>query len=356
MTASNINLPLEKNTHKVNALSKFLSKKMGGSDWSNLKMSRFVGGQSNPTYLLETDTNKFVLRTKPSGVLLPSAHAIDREFKVMQALSKFGLPVPNPYLYVEDESFIGNPFYLMPYLEGRIFKDPTLPGVEVNDRTAIYQEMVDTIALLHDVSPAAAQLQEFGKSTDFYERQIKRWTQQYRLAESSKNNCMEELIESLVTHRPKDEESCVIHGDFRLENLIFHPVEPKVLGILDWELSTLGDPRGDLAYNMMAWYLPKEAFGGFTDQEIRGSGVPNELDYLRSYCNKRNKDYLDNWNYYVAFSLFRLAAILFGVWRRGIQGNASSPDAIHRGQLALICADSASTAMNRHLRNNLTSI
>ena len=342
-------LPLENNIVKIKRIANYLSSKLPG-DWTNLKLQRFVGGQSNPTYLMQLGAKNYVLRTKPDGVLLPSAHAIDREFKVMVALANCGLPVPLPSHYIDDESLMGKPFYIMPFVEGRIFRDPILPGLSVKEREDIYKTMATALAQLHRLSPVEAQLQNIGKPTDFYSRQIKRWSDQYKLVEMDQDKCMNALIDWLPKHLPLDEESVVTHGDFRLENLVFHPTEPRILGILDWELATLGDPRADLAYNMMAWYLPQNAFGSFADQDISFTGIPNVNEYLEIYSNVRGKDMIKDWDYFVSFSLFRLASILYGVWRRGIEGNASSPDAVSRGKLAIVCAQAANEAMTRHVK------
>ena len=328
-------------------LGAFLSTQQDG-DWRAPALERFVGGQSNPTYRLTAGAHDYVIRKKPGGVLLPSAHAIDREFRVMQALSGLGLPVPRPQLYVEDANVIGTPFYVMPFVKGRVFKDPALPGVSPDERAAIYGTMNDTLAALHNVEVDAAGLGNFGKAGDYYARQIRRWTDQYRAVALEHSADMEAVIEWLPAHLPAHEDRRLVHGDFRLENMIFHPTEPRLLAILDWELSTLGDPLADLAYNMMAWYLPSRAFGGFTDRDMAASGIPVESDYLARYCRGTGREALPGWPFYVAFSMFRLASILFGVLRRGLDGNASSPDAVERGRLADVCAQAACEAMRRY--------
>lgn len=328
-------------------LAAFLAPRLPG-DWSALKLERFVGGQSNPTYRMHAGSQDYVLRKKPAGSLLPSAHAIDREFRVMTALAMQGLLVPKPHLYVEDADVIGTPFYVMPFVRGRVFKDPALPGVSSADRTVIFDAMADALAVLHNVDVDAAGLASFGKRSDYYSRQIRRWTDQYRLVALEPSANMEALISWLPAHLPASEDRSLVHGDFRLENLIFHPTEPRILAILDWELSTLGDPLADLAYNMMAWYLPKRAFGGFTDRDMAGSGIPTEEAYLARYCKGSGRSSLPGWSFYVAFAMFRLASILYGVLRRGLDGNASSPDAIERGRLADVCAQAACDAMRRY--------
>ena len=349
MTNTSALSPPSAGTLDTGALARFLSPRLPGQ-WAQPTLERFVGGQSNPTYRLQAGAQAYVLRKKPDGVLLPSAHAIDREYRVMKALAVCGLPVPDPALYVEDPSIIGTPFYVMPFVEGRIFKDPALPGLSSNERHAIYQAMAAALAALHRVDPQRALLADFGRPVDFYKRQIKRWSEQYRAVAVEPLADMETLMAWLAANIPVGEESVVAHGDFRLENLIFHPTEPRLLAILDWELSTLGDPKADLAYNMMAWYLPERAFGGFTDRDITGSGIPSEAQYLQSYCLAAGRAGVANWNFYVAFAMFRLASILFGVLRRGLDGNASSPDAVARGRLAVVCAQSAVQAMQRHQR------
>lgn len=307
-----------------------------------------MGGQSNPTYRMRAGSHDYVLRKKPPGVLLPSAHAIDREFRVMTALAEAGLAVPRPHLYVEDASVIGTAFYVMPFVNGRVFKDPALPGLSPTDRTAIYDVTGDTLAALHSVDVDAAGLASFGKAGDYYARQIRRWTEQYRAVALEPSADMEALIQWLPARLPAHEDRSLVHGDFRLENMIFHPAEPRLVAILDWELSTLGDPLADLAYNMMAWYLPQRAFGGFTDRDMTGSGIPTEEEYLARYCRGSGRERLPDWPFYVAFAMFRLASILYGVLRRGLEGNASSPDAVDRGRLADVCAEAACKAMRCH--------
>ncbi len=317
-------------------------------DWNNLTVDRFVGGQSNPTYRLDAGGRSYVLRKQPPGRLLPSAHAIDREFRVMQALHAAGYPVPQPLLYVTEPEIVGTPFYVMAHVAGRVFKDPALPGLAPAERAAIYQAMAEAEGRLHRIDPAAVGLDDFAKpGTGFYARQVARWTDQYRAVADGPVPAMESLIDWLPRNLPASEERRLFHGDFRLENLIFHPTEPRLLAVLDWELATLGDPLADLAYSAMAWHLPQRAFGGFTDRDITGSGVPGEGEYLAAYCAAAGRPAIGNWDFYVAFAMFRLAAILYGVLRRGLDGNASSPDAIERGRLGLVCAEAGWEAASR---------
>lgn len=317
-------------------------------DWSNLKVTRFVGGQSNPTYRLDAGDRSYVLRKQPPGKLLPSAHAIDREFRVMQALGATGFPVPDPLLYVTETEIVGTPFYVMAHVEGRVFKDPALPGLDPAERAAIYQAMAEGEGRLHRIDPAAVGLDSFAKpGAGFYARQVSRWTDQYRAVADGHVPEMEMLIDWLPRNLPATEERRLFHGDFRLENLIFHPTEPRLLAVLDWELATLGDPLADLAYSAMAWHLPQRAFGGFTDRDLSGSGIPSEADYLAAYCAAAGRPAIANWDFYVAFAMFRLASILYGVLRRGLDGNASSPDAVERGRLAIVCAEAGCRAATR---------
>jgi aminoglycoside phosphotransferase (APT) family kinase protein len=335
------------------SLSLYLGSRLEGT-WQSLKLERFVGGQSNPTYRLQAGDRTYVLRKKPAGNLLPSAHAIDRECRVMTALDAMGFPAPRPILYEPDSSIIGTAFYIMPFVDGRVFKDPALPGVSAQERTKIYDAMVSAIATLHNIDPDKASLGDFSRPGAFYVRQIKRWTEQYRAVALGDDPAMERLIEWLPAHLPSSEERRLVHGDFRLENMLFHPTEPTLLAVIDWELAALGDPMADLAYNMMAWHLPQKAFGGFTDRNIAGSGIPLEADYLARYRQLRDREDGGDWGFYVAFAMFRLAAILYGVLRRGLDGNASSPDAVERGRLAVVCAEAGCRGIELSERNGLS--
>lgn len=317
-------------------------------DWDALAVERYVGGQSNPTYRLDAGDRSYVLRKQPPGKLLPSAHAIDREFRVMKALGAAGYPVPEVLAYVEDREIVGTPFYVMAHVAGRVFKDPALPGMAPAERRAIYDALAEGAGRLHRIDPAAVGLDGFARPSAFYARQVSRWTDQYRAVADGHVPEMETLIDWLPRHLPETEERRLFHGDFRLENMIFHPTEPRLLAVLDWELATLGDPLADLAYSAMAWHLPRRAFGGFTDRDMTGSGVPDEAGYLAAYCAAAGRPAIANWDFYVAFAMFRLASILYGVLRRGLDGNASSPDAVERGRLAIVCAEAGCRAVARH--------
>ncbi|MBN9068764.1 MAG: phosphotransferase [Rhizobiales bacterium] len=317
-------------------LGAYLAGRLDG-DWQNLDLVQFVGGQSNPTFLLKAGANRYVLRKKPAGKLLPSAHAVDREYRIMSALANTDVPVPAMRLFCDDEGVIGTPFFIMDFVDGRVVKDAALPDALSAERRATFEAMGEAIAALHNVDVDAAGLSDYGRPEGYYSRQVARWTKQYRASETSRIDPMEHLIEWLPENLPAGERPALVHGDFRMENLILHRDEPRVLAVLDWELSTLGDPLGDLAYNCLPWHLPPHAFGGFIGRDL--PGLPEESDYLAAYCKRTGRDGIDGWSFYVAFALFRLAAILQGVYRRALDGNAASPDAMERGRLAGLCAE-----------------
>jgi len=292
-------------------------------------IEKFSSGQSNPTYLLKAKSGRYVLRAKPPGELLKSAHQVDREFRVMQALADTPVPVP-PVLHLSPEdSPIGRMFYVMGLVEGRIFWDPALPEVGSNDeRTAIYDAMNETLAALHDVDIEKAGLADFGKPGSYFERQFSRWTSQYRASETETVPDMDRLIAWLEEHMPPDDgRVSLVHGDYRLDNMIFAPDRPKVAAVLDWELSTLGHPFADVAYQCMQWRLPHSSgFKGLGGIDRSAIGLPSEEAYVESYCARRGIAAIGNWTFYLAFSFFRLAAICQGVYKRALDGNASNPE------------------------------
>lgn len=297
-----------------------------------LQVSQFEGGQSNPTYLLRTPSQRYVMRRRPPGTLLPSAHAVDREYRVMRALHGSGVPVPRMLLHCTDHAVAGTEFFVMEFLDGRLFWDPTLPGLPAQERGAIYDEMNRVIAALHRLDPAAAGLSDFGKPGNYVARQIDRWTRQYRASETDRIEEMERLIEWLPAHAPRAEETSLVHGDFRLDNLVFHRSEPRAIGVLDWELSTLGHPLVDFAYHAMAWRIPGADFRGIADADLAALGIPDEDSYVRRYCERTGRERVEHWNFYLAFNLFRIAAILQGVMARALQGNAASTHALREGR------------------------
>ncbi|MFD0666868.1 phosphotransferase family protein [Ramlibacter sp. MAHUQ-53] len=311
---------------------------------------QFQGGQSNPTFLL-TDAagRRYVLRKKPDGVLLPSAHAIDREYRVMQALAGTAVPVPKVLCYCDEPGVIGAPFYLMDFVEGRIFWDPALPELQAPQRAAMYDEMNRVIAALHTVDPAAVGLGDYGRPEGFFQRQVERWTKQYRASATGEIEAMERLIEWLPQHLPATSLSGVFHGDFRLDNLIFHPTEPRVLAVLDWELSTLGDPRGDFAYHLLPWRLTSAEFRGMAERDLASLGIPSEADYVRRYAERtgREVDPADH-EFGVIYSMFRLAAILQGILKRSLDGTAADPKAHETGLKARGVAEAAWRQVQAH--------
>jgi aminoglycoside phosphotransferase (APT) family kinase protein len=306
-----------------------------------LEVQQFQGGQSNPTYLLKSSTAQYVMRSKPGPVakLLPSAHAIEREFHVMRALAAQGIPVPQTLLLVEDERVIGRAFYLMQHVEGRIFWDPALPGLSPAERGTVFDEMNRVLAQLHTVDVERAGLSDFGKAGNYFERQIGRWSRQYRASETEPIEAMNRLIEWLPQQVPASDETTVVHGDYRLDNLIFHPAEPRIIAILDWELSTLGHPLADFSYHCMAWHIPPGGFRGIGGLDLAALGIPAEEDYIRRYCDRTGRGAIEHWNFYLAYNLFRIAAILQGVYKRATEGLAASNDAAQAGRNARALAE-----------------
>ena len=304
-----------------------------------LTVSQFEGGQSNPTFLLHTPDQEYVMRKKPPGVLLPSAHAVEREYLIMSALQDTDVPVAKTYSLCEDSNVIGTPFYIMEKVDGRIFRQPELPGMDPAERSAIYDAMNDTLAKMHNVDVDAVGLTDFGKQGNFFERQIGRWTKQYRSSETEVVPTMEKLIEWLPANMPKDLENTICHGDYRLENMIIHPTKPEVVAVLDWELCTLGHPLADLAYNCMTYHFMHPSSGGLVTTNYETSGIPSEQAYIEAYCKRTGREGIENWPFYVAFSFFRLAAIVQGVYKRGLDGNASSDRAKTYAAFATMLSD-----------------
>ena len=297
---------------------------------------QFDGGQSNPTYLITASSGQYVLRRKPPGVLLPSAHAVDREFRVIRALRNTDVPVPNALCFCDDPSIIGTVFYVMDYVPGEIYIDPDLPQLTAPERTQVYDELNRVIAALHSIDPQAIGLGDFGKSGNYAERQIARWTQQYRASETEKIDAMEHLIDWLPAHIPADEaeQTRIIHGDYRIGNVIFNPDTLTISAVLDWELATLGHPLADLAYNAMPYHLRPDILGGVLGEDLKTLGIPTEEDYLAAYCRRTGRAGIPDWRFCVAFSMFRLAAIAQGIMGRVIAGTANDAGARSRGERA----------------------
>ena len=331
-------------------LAQYLREHVDGYS-GELTVEQFKGGQSNPTFRLAAGGKHYVLRRKPPGVLLPSAHAVDREFRVISALANTSVPVARAYALCEDLSVIGTMFYVMDCVEGRILWDPSLPGMSNVERGAHYAEMNRVIAELHQVDPSTIGLAEFGKPGNYLERQIARWTKQYRAAETEPIDAADQLIEWLPQHAPayveQTDEARIVHGDFRIDNVIFHPTEARILAVLDWELSTLGHPLVDFAYHCLVWHMQQnQGVRGLAGIDVAALGIPTESDYLKSYLRRSGRVTAHevsaaDWNYYLVFNMFRLVGILQGIMARVRQGNASSELALEAGRRARPLAEQA---------------
>lgn len=308
-----------------------------------LEVEQFKGGQSNPTFLVRAGDKRYVMRRKPPGKLLPSAHAVDREYRVITALARTGVPVARSYALCEDESVIGTAFYIMDFIDGRILWEPSLPGMEPAQRRAIFDETNRVIAALHSIDPRDIGLGDYGRSGSYFARQIDRWSKQYRASETEKIEAMDNLMDWLPQHIPGDDETRLVHGDYRLDNVIFHPSEPRILAVLDWELSTLGHPLADFAYHCMIWRLSPGQFRGLIGCGLAALGIPSEEEYAAAYCKRVGREPVPQkeWEYYMVFNMFRLSAIVQGIMGRVVQGTASSQHAIETGKRARPLAEEA---------------
>jgi aminoglycoside phosphotransferase (APT) family kinase protein len=307
-------------------------------------VERFAGGQSNPSYRLDAPSGQYVLRRKPPGPLLPSAHAVDREFRVMRALAATAVPVPQVYALCEDDAVIGSAFYIMEYLDGRIFWDQRLPEIaDPAERTAMFQSMNAVIAALHSLDHTAVGLSEFGRPGNYMGRQIARWSRQYRASETDPIPEMDRLIDWLPTRLPAEGAPSIVHGDYRMDNLVFHKTEPRVIGVLDWELSTIGDPLADFAYHLMSWRVTPQLFRGLAGVDFAVLGIPDEDEYVAAYCRRTGRDRIADLDFYMVYSLFRIAAICQGIAKRAVDGTAASADAAAQGAIARPLAEQAWT-------------
>jgi aminoglycoside phosphotransferase (APT) family kinase protein len=310
-----------------------------------LKVQQFKGGQSNPTYMLETPSRKYVLRRKPPGKLLPSAHAVDREFRVIQGLAGQGFPVAEPVIYCADESVTGTAFYVMGFVAGRVFWNPEMPGSNPPERTAIYDAMNQTLSWLHSFEPSAIGLGDFGRGENYVARQADRWSKQYRASETQKIDEMERLIEWLPAHIPPAGPPRLVHGDYRLDNMILHATEPRVLAVLDWELSTIGDPLADFTYHLMQWHMPQEDTGAGTGSlvghDLAALGIPPMAEYVEMYRKRTGFDPRPHLATYLAYNFFRIAAILQGIAGRVRDGTATNEYAAAKGQMVRPLAETA---------------
>lgn len=309
-------------------------KDKGLLDKAALSVKPLTGGQSNPTFLLTSGQQRYVLRKKPPGPLLPSAHAVDREYRVMQALQSSDVPVPKLFVFSEDVDVVGTPFYIMEYLDGRVIVDQSLPALSKEDRTLVYRDMNRVIAALHTVDYAQVGLDTFGKPGNYFGRQIARWSRQYKEANTEDIAELHALIDWLPANIPAGEQTSIVHGDYRLDNLVLHPTEPRAIGLLDWELATLGHPLADFAYHCMSWHIPATLWRGIGGLDLAALGIPDEAQYLKQYSEATGLDGAEHWDFYIAYNLFRMAAILQGIARRAADGTAASSDALETGSKA----------------------
>jgi aminoglycoside phosphotransferase (APT) family kinase protein len=320
----------------LGALADYMHQHVDGFS-GDLTIEQFKGGQSNPTFKLSAGGQQYVLRTKPAPAakLLPSAHAIEREFRVMDALSKAGFPAAHQYALCTDEDVIGRAFYIMEFMDGRVLWDQSMPGMSTTERAAYYDEMNRVIAQLHSIDYKAIGLETFGKPGNYFGRQIERWTKQYKASETELIPAMEQLIEWLPHHIPAGEQTSIVHGDYRLDNMIFHPTEPRILAVLDWELSTLGHPLADFSYHCMSWHIVPGLFRGIAGLDLASLGIPSENDYIAKYSERTgiavNKD---DFRFYLAYNMFRMGGILQGIMKRYQDGTASSEQALKNGKAA----------------------
>jgi aminoglycoside phosphotransferase (APT) family kinase protein len=333
----------EEHRFDTSGLDRFMRENVEGFS-GRLTLRQFTHGQSNPTFFLNDDNQSYILRKKPPGKLLPSAHAVDREYRILYALQDTEVPVPRTHLLCEDESIIGTAFYIMEVVEGRVFRDATASQAKgPEERAALFDSVVRTLAGIHGVDWQAKGLADFGKPGNYMARQVHRWTKQYTASQTRDIESMNHLMAWLPEHIPADDTTSIAHGDFRLENMIFHPTEPRVAAVLDWELCTLGHPLADMAYNCMTYHLPSEgSLGfGFKDHDIEALGIPAEKDYVAAYCRYTGRDEIPDWNFYLSFGMFRLAAIVQGVYKRGLDGIASSRQAMAYGDMVQVLSDAA---------------
>jgi aminoglycoside phosphotransferase (APT) family kinase protein len=339
----------ERNRFDFASLERYMQSHVEGFS-GKLEVEQFKGGQSNPTFLLRAGGKSYVLRRKPPGKLLPSAHAVDREYRVITALHGTDVPVARTYCLCEDESVIGTMFYIMDYVRGRVLWDQTLPGMAPAQRRAMFDELNRVIAALHQVDYERVGLASYGKPGAYIERQINRWIKQYRASETERIEAMENLIEWLPKNIPAGDETSIVHGDYRMDNVIFHPTEPKMLAVLDWELSTLGHPLADFAYHCMYWRLTAGEFRGIGGVDLKSLGIPTEEEYVEMYCRRTGRSGIDNWDFYLAYNMFRLAGILQGIMGRVKDGTAASEHAAEQGRRARPMAEAGWRQVERILK------
>ncbi len=321
------------------ALASFLDQRLGGC--VPLRVAQFEGGQSNPTFLIDRGAERLVLRKKPPGRLLPSAHQVDREYRVMSALRKSDVPVPETIALCEDDAVLGTAFFVMRHVPGRVIPDPRLPGFAPAERTALYDDVARVLAALHTVLPESVGLGDFGRPGNYYTRQISRWSRQYRESKTDEIASMEALMEWLPANVPESDETSIVHGDYRIGNCILHPSEPRIAAVLDWELSTLGHPLADLAYYCQSYHGEATPGSTLVGTNLAELGIPTEQAFVARYCELAGRGAIEHWAFYMVFVMFRSAAIVQGVYKRGLDGNASSEHAHQFGALVRRRADDA---------------
>ena len=330
----------ERHRFDVDRLARYLAARIDGFS-GPLQVEQFRGGQSNPTYrLTDGGGRRYVLRRKPPGKLLPSAHAVDREFRVISALNRTNVPTPRAYLLCEDDTVLGTAFYVMEFCDGRVLWDPQLPGVPRDERAAYYREKVETLAKLHLVDHVAVGLADFGRPGSYVARQISRWGKQYKASESETIPEMDRLLEWLPANAPASDETTIVHGDYRLDNMIYHPSEPRCLAVIDWEISTLGDPMAELSYLLMMYRIPKEQ-NGMLGIDLAALGIPDEAQMRRWYGERTGRKDSAHWEFYMAYNIFRVACIRQGVYARSLDGTASNRLAADSGKLVRPSAELA---------------
>ncbi|MEQ9643428.1 MAG: phosphotransferase family protein [Alphaproteobacteria bacterium] len=329
--------------HRIDGdrLRAYMREHVDGYNGEPLDIEQFKGGQSCPTYSITAGGKAYVLRRKPPGKLLPSAHAVDREYKVITGLADTDVPVPRTFCLCEDEAVVGTAFYIMERVDGRVFWDPMLKDLAKPERGQVYDQMNAAIAALHQVDYEVVGLGDFGRPGNYFARQIGRWSKQYKASETESIPEMDRLIEYLPASIPAGDETSLVHGDYRLDNMIFHPTEPRLLAVLDWELSTLGHPLADFSYHLMVWRLSSTEFRGIADADFAGLGLPTEDEYVAAYCRRTGRERVDNLEWYLAYNMFRLSAILQGIMGRVVDGTAASEHAIEQGKRARPLAEAA---------------
>lgn len=320
--------------HEAGRLVSWLEQNVAGFA-GPIAVTKFEGGQSNPTFRVAASSGNYVLRRKPMGQILPSAHAVDREFRVLSALAGSVVPVPKVHALCAEDAVIGSMFYVMDMVPGRAFWDPRLPAQSPAERSAIFDAMNRTIAAIHSIDPQSVGLGDFGRSENYLQRQIARWTAQYRASEMARNPAMERIIEWLPRNVPRDDLIRIVHGDYRLDNVLIHPTEPRIAAVLDWELSTIGNPLADFAYHMMTWRFAPELFRGLAGEDLEALGIPGEQAYLETYLDRTGFDMPQDWEFFLILSMFRIASILQGISKRAREGNAANDDAAEVGAKAL---------------------